>query len=105
MADIAATVGRVIKKLSLLATDEALVHIKVREDVRILNNKLVWLQTFLGGVSERGRDGRNQIETLWVKQAVEVLFEAEDTLDEFSMTVVIIEPTTYIVCFKTLNIY
>ncbi|KAF3336285.1 Disease resistance protein RPM1 [Carex littledalei] len=88
MADIAAMVVRVINKLSQVATQEALLHVKVDDDICVLNDKLAWLRTFLEGVSERGRASRNQIEELWVKQAIELLFEAEDTLDEFSGMVV-----------------
>lgn len=88
MADIGAMVMRVMNKLSQVATQEALLHVKVGDDVCVLNNKLAWLRTFLEGVGERGRAGRKQIEELWVKQAIELLFEAEDTLDEFSGMVV-----------------
>lgn len=85
MAD--AAVSTVVNKLSELAKEEVLLLVKVGKDVKVLGDKLEWLQTSLKDADQQRRASKSPYVALWVKQARDAAFEVEDVLDEFSRKV------------------
>ena len=78
-----ASISFVLNRLGELAVKEAALLSGVGDDIRLLRDKLEWLQTFIQDADQERREGANQYVGLWVRQTRDVAHEVEDVLDEF----------------------
>ncbi|VAH73054.1 unnamed protein product [Triticum turgidum subsp. durum] len=78
-----ASITFVLNRLGELAVKEAALLSGVADDIRLLRDKLEWLQTFIQEADQERREGANQYVGLWVRQTRDVAHEVEDVLDEF----------------------
>ncbi|KAM3347121.1 hypothetical protein ACQJBY_021224 [Aegilops geniculata] len=78
-----ASITFVLNRLGELAVKEAALLSGVGDDIRLLRDKLEWLQTFIQDADQERREGANQYVGLWVRQTRDVAHEVEDVLDEF----------------------
>lgn len=78
-----ASITFVLNRLGELAVKEAALLSGVGDDIRLLRDKLEWLQTFIQEADQERREGANQYVGLWVRQTRDVAHEVEDVLDEF----------------------
>ncbi|CAM0875350.1 unnamed protein product [Alopecurus aequalis] len=78
-----ASISFVLNRLGELAVMEAALLSGVGDDIRLLRDKLEWLQTFIQDADQERREGANQYVVLWVRQTRDVAHEVEDVLDEF----------------------
>jgi len=81
MAETAITT--VLAKVAELVAWEAAVLLEVGDDVRLLRDKLEWLHTFIRDADRRRRLRDDEFVAVWVRQTRDVVFEAEDALDDF----------------------
>ena len=56
--------------------------LEVGDDVRLLRDKLEWLHTFIRDADRRRRLRDDEFVAVWVRQTRDVVFEAEDALDD-----------------------
>ncbi|OEL33804.1 Disease resistance protein RPM1 [Dichanthelium oligosanthes] len=78
-----ASITFVLNRLGELAVKEAALLRGVDDDIRLLRDKLEWLQTFIQHADQERRTGANKYIGLWVRQTRDVAYEVEDVLDEF----------------------
>ncbi|KAF8667664.1 hypothetical protein HU200_052871 [Digitaria exilis] len=78
-----ASISFVLNRLGELAAKEAGLLRGVDDDIRLLRDKLEWLQTFIQHADHERRTGANNYIGLWVRQTRDVAYEVEDVLDEF----------------------
>ncbi|KAE8776035.1 Disease resistance protein RPM1 [Hordeum vulgare] len=78
-----ASITFVLNRLGELAVKEAALLSGVGDDIRLLRDKLEWLQTFIQDADQERREGANQYVGLWVRQTRDVAHEVEDVLDDF----------------------
>lgn len=78
-----ASITFVLNRLGELAVKEAGLLRGVDDDIRLLRDKLEWLQTFIQHADHERRTGANNYIGLWVRQTRDVAYEVEDVLDEF----------------------
>jgi hypothetical protein len=78
-----ASITFVLNRLGELAVQEAALLRGVDDDIRLLRDKLEWLQTFIQHADQERRTGANNYIGLWVRQTRDVAYEVEDVLDEF----------------------
>ncbi|XP_048566781.1 putative disease resistance RPP13-like protein 3 [Triticum urartu] len=78
-----ASITFVLNRLGELAVKEAALLSGVGDHIRLLRDKLEWLQTFIQDADQERRDGANQYVGLWVRQTRDVAHEVEDVLDDF----------------------
>ncbi|PUZ67377.1 hypothetical protein GQ55_3G429800 [Panicum hallii var. hallii] len=78
-----ASITFVLIRLGELAVKEAALLRGVDDDIRLLRDKLEWLQTFIQHADHERRTGANNYIGLWVRQTRDVAYEVEDVLDEF----------------------
>uniref|UniRef100_A0ACD5VAN7 Uncharacterized protein n=1 Tax=Avena sativa TaxID=4498 RepID=A0ACD5VAN7_AVESA len=76
-------IAAVLSKFSELAVNKANVQIRAREDMLLLHDRLECLQAFIRDADRKRRAGTDGLTRVWVRQARDVAFQAEDTLDEF----------------------
>ncbi|XP_024310387.1 putative disease resistance protein At1g50180 [Brachypodium distachyon] len=77
----------VLSKCREVATQEILreakVLLQVGEDIMLLRDRLEWLQAFVRDADRKRRVGADDLTRIWVRQTRDVVFQAEDVLDEF----------------------
>ncbi|WVZ79810.1 hypothetical protein U9M48_027345 [Paspalum notatum var. saurae] len=78
-----ASITFVLNRLADQAVKEAALLRGVDKDIRLLRDKLEWLQTFIQHADQERRKGANSYIALWVRQTRDVAHEVEDVLDEF----------------------
>jgi hypothetical protein len=78
-----ASITFVLNRLGELAVKEAALLSGVGDDIRLLRDKLEWLQTFIQDADQERREGANKYVALWVRQTRDVAHAVEDVLDEF----------------------
>ena len=67
-----ASISFVLNRLGELAVKEAALLSGVGDDIRLLRDKLEWLQTFIQDADQERREGANQYVGLWVRQTRDV---------------------------------
>lgn len=77
-----ASITFVLNRLADQAVKEAALLRGVDKDIRLLRDKLEWLQTFIQHADQERRKGANNYIALWVRQTRDVAHEVEDVLDE-----------------------
>nr|CAB3468178.1 unnamed protein product [Digitaria exilis] len=78
-----ASITFVLTRLADQAVKEAALLRGVDKDIRLLRDKLEWLQAFIQHADQERRKGANGYIALWVRQTRDVAHEVEDVLDEF----------------------
>ncbi|CAN6216590.1 unnamed protein product [Urochloa humidicola] len=78
-----ASITFVLNRLADTAVKEAALLRGVDKDIRLLRDKLEWLQTFIQHADQERRKGDNNYIAVWVRQTRDVAHEVEDVLDEF----------------------
>ncbi|KAL6841661.1 hypothetical protein ACP4OV_028490 [Aristida adscensionis] len=78
-----ASITFVLNRLAEQAVKEAALLRGVDKDIRLLRDKLEWMQTFIQHADHARRRGANTYIQLWVRQTRDVAHEVEDVLDEF----------------------
>ena len=73
----------VLSKVAELAFQEGQVLLRVGDDIMLLRDRLEWLQAFVRDADRKRRLGSDDFTQVMVRQTRDVVFEAEDTIDEF----------------------
>jgi len=82
-----AIVGPLVGKLQEMAVSEAKALVAVNDDIRGLRDRLMWMQAFLRHADPRRRDTSDELIRVWLKQTRDVAFDAEDSIDDYSLKV------------------
>jgi len=83
MADAIPLLGN----LQEVVVSEAKALVAVKDDIRGLQYRLMWLQAFLRHANRRRRDTSDELLRELLKQTRDVAFDAEDAIDDYYLKV------------------